>query len=259
MFDAISDLRARWSRGETTTNCWMTIPHPFIAEVASRSGFDSLCIDMQHGLVDLDAVTGMLQATTAARKPTLVRVPWNEPSVIMRVLDMGAAGVVVPLVESAEEAERAVAACSYPPRGNRSFGPTRAAVAYADYFQRAQDGLLVFAMIETKRGLENLHDVLATPGLTGVYVGPADLSLALGLPPETDNRRPEHVETVKGIVATCHERGLVAGVHTSGPEFGAEVAEWGADLVTIAADTVVLRADLAGRVERFRRARAAQD
>src|SRR5690554_6972940 len=103
MFDAISDLRAGWSRGETTTNCWLTIPHPFIAEVASRSGFDSLCIDMQHGLVDLDAVTGMLQATTAARKPTLVRVPWNEPSVIMRVLDMGAAGVVVPLVESAEE------------------------------------------------------------------------------------------------------------------------------------------------------------
>src|SRR5690606_1038595 len=153
-------------------------------------GFDSLCIDMQHGLVDLDAVTGMLQATTAARKPTLVRVPWNEPSVIMRVLDMGAAGVVVPLVESAEEAERAVAACSYPPRGNRSFGPTRAAVAYADYFQRAQDGLLVFAMIETKRGPENLHDVLATARLSGVFGVPAGLTLAPRRPPVPANRGP---------------------------------------------------------------------
>ena len=138
MFEAIADLKARWSRGETTTNCWLTIPQPFVAEVASRSGFDSLCIDMQHGLVDFDAVPGMLQATTAAGTPTIVRVPWNEPSIIMRVLDMGAAGVVVPMVETAEQAERAVAACHYPPRGNRSFGPARAAVAYPGYFERAR-------------------------------------------------------------------------------------------------------------------------
>jgi len=257
MFEAIADLKARWSRGETTTNCWLTIPQPFVAEVASRSGFDSLCIDMQHGLVDFDAVPGMLQATTAAGTPTMVRVPWNEPSIIMRVLDMGAAGVVVPMVETAEQAERAVAACHYPPRGNRSFGPARAAVAYSGYFERAQGNLLVFAMIETKRGLENLGEILATPGLTGVYIGPADLSLALGLPPETDNRRPEHVAAVKTIIAACRERGLVVGLHTGGPEPAAEAATWGVHMVTIAADNVVLRAELARRVEEFGRRRKA--
>src|SRR5690554_2539441 len=116
MLDAVAELRARWARGETTTNCWLMIPQPFVAEVASRAGFDSLCIDLQHGLVDFDGVTGMLQATSAAGKPTIVRVPWNEPSILMRVLDMGAAGVIVPLVETAEEAARAVAACYYPPQ-----------------------------------------------------------------------------------------------------------------------------------------------
>lgn len=255
MFDAIAELRERWSRGETTTNCWLTIPQPFVAEIASRSGFDSLCIDMQHGLVDFDALPGMLQATTAAGRPTLVRVPWNEPSIIMRVLDMGAAGVIVPLVESAEEARRAVAACLYPPRGNRSFGPARAAVVVPDYFRRAQEGLLVFAMIETRKGLENLDDILDTPGLSGAYIGPADLSLSLGFPPETDSVRPAHQDAVKRVVAACHERGLVIGLHTNGPEFAAVAAGWGVDLVTIASDSKVLASALAVRVEEFGRFR----
>ncbi len=255
MFDAIGELRERWKRGETTTNCWLTIPQPFVAEIASRSGFDTLCIDMQHGLVDFDAVPGMLQATTAAGRPTVVRVPWNEPSIIMRVLDMGAAGVIVPLVESAEEARRAASACRYPPHGNRSFGPARASVAYPDYFRRAQEGLLVFVMIETRKGLENLDEILDTPGVSGAYIGPADLSLSLGFPPETDSVRPAHQEAVKRVVAACHQRGLVTGLHTNGPEFAAEAAGWGVDFVTIASDAKALASDLAGRVERFSRSR----
>lgn len=251
MLDAISELRARWTRGETTTNCWLMIPQAFVAEIASLAGFDSLCIDMQHGLVDFDAVTGMLQATTAARKPTLVRVPWNEPSILMRVLDMGAAGVIVPMVETAEEAERAVAACFYPPRGNRSFGPSRAAVVMPDYFERAQNGLLVFVMIETRKALDNLDEILETPGLSGVYVGPADLSLSLGFPPEMDSGRQVHQEAVKRIIKACHERHLVIGLHSYGPEFAAVAAEWGVDFVTIATDASALRMDLTKRVERF--------
>lgn len=253
MLDAIAELKARWSRGETTTNCWLTIPNAFTAEIASRSGFDTVGIDMQHGLVDFTAVTAMLQATTASGKPTIVRVPWNEPSIIMRVLDMGAGGVIVPMVETAEQAERAVAACYYAPRGNRSYGPTRAAVVYPEYYERANGGLLVFVMIETKRGLENLDEILATPGLTGVYVGPADLSVSLGYPPETDSRRPEHNDAVKRIIAACHERGLFTALHTGGPGPAAETVAWGVDMVTIAADNHVFKAEMARRAEEFAR------
>lgn len=251
MLDAVIDLRARWARGETTTNCWLALPQPFIAELASLAGFDSLCIDLQHGLVGLDDVTGMLQATAAARVPTLVRVPWNEPSSIMRVLDMGAAGVVVPLVETAEQAERAVAACTYPPRGNRSFGPVRAAVVAPDYFQRAHESLLIFVMIETKKGLDNLEAILDTPGLSGVYIGPADLSLSLGFPPESDSARPAHQDAIRQIVQACHQRGLVVGLHTLGTEFAAVAAAGGIDFVTIAADTRALSAELGRRVTEF--------
>lgn len=251
MLNAVAELRARWARGETTTNCWLMIPQPFVAEVASRAGFDSLCIDLQHGLVDFDGVTGMLQATSAAGKPTIVRVPWNEPSILMRVLDMGAAGVIVPLVETAEEAARAVAACYYPPQGNRSYGPSRAAVVVPDYFQRAKDGLLIFVMIETRKALENLDGILDTPGLTGVYVGPADLSLSLGFPPEMDSGRPEHQTAIRRIIEACHQRGLVVGLHSYGPQFAAVAAGWGVDFVTIATDANTLRIELGRRVEEF--------
>lgn len=204
MLDAVAELRARWARGETTTNCWLMIPQPFVAEVASRAGFDSLCIDLQHGLV-----------------------------------------------ETAEEAARAVAACYYPPQGNRSYGPSRAAVVVPDYFQRAKDGLLIFVMIETRKALENLDGILDTPGLTGVYVGPADLSLSLGFPPEMDSGRPEHQTAIRRIIEACHQRGLVVGLHSYGPQFAAVAAGWGVDFVTIATDANTLRIELGRRVEEF--------
>lgn len=251
MLDAIADLKSRWAQDETTTNCWLMIPQSFTAEIASRAGFDTLCIDMQHGLVDFDAVPAMLQATTGANIPTLVRVPWNEPSIIMRVLDVGAAGVIVPLVETAEDARRAVAACLYPPLGSRSFGPSRAAVVMPEYFQRAQSRLLVFVMIETVKGLGNLNEIVATPGLTGVYVGPADLSLSLGFPPESDSGRQVHQDAVKKIIAACHDHGLVVGLHCHEPAFAAVASGWGADMVTIATDVHALRLELARRVGEF--------
>lgn len=251
MLDAIAELKERWAHGETTTNCWLMVPNSFTAEIAGRAGFDTLCIDMQHGLVDFDAVPSMLQAAAGANKPTLVRVPWNEPSIIMRALDVGAAGVIVPLVETAEDARRAVAACLYPPAGNRSFGPSRAAVVMSEYFERAQTGLLVFVMVETVKGLENLDAIVATPGLTGVYIGPADLSLSLGFPPESDSGRHVHQDAVKKIISTCHERGLVVGLHCHEPSFAAVASGWGADMVTIGTDVNALKLELARRVAEF--------
>lgn len=254
MLTSVRQLKQRWSRGETTTNGWLVVPQPFVAEIASRAGFDSLCIDMQHGLVDYGALVGLLQATTTTSVPALVRVPWNEPSILMRVLDMGAAGVIVPMVETADEAERAVAACRYPPRGHRSFGPARAGIVIGDeYFSTADATIMVFAMIETKKALDNLDAILDTEGLTGVYVGPADLSLSLGFPPETDSTRPEHQEAIRRVVDACHRRDLVVGLHTAGPAFANVAAAWGVDFVTIATDASALRLELQRRVTEFRR------
>lgn len=253
MHEAIASLRERWAAGDTTTNCWLVMPAPFAAEIASRAGFDSVCIDMQHGLVDYGDLVPLLQATTASGTPTLVRVPWNEPSVLMRVLDAGAAGVIVPMVDTPEQAERAVAACRYPPRGLRSFGPARASLVHgADYFDWADTSALVFVMIETTTALDNLDAILDTPGLDGVYVGPADLSLSMGLPPETDSTRPEHQAAVKRVIEACHARSLAVGLHSAGPPFGRVATDWGVDFVTIATDASALKADLAARVAAFR-------
>lgn len=260
MLTSIRQLRERWERGETTSNGWLVMPLPFGAEIASRAGFDSLCVDMQHGLVDYGALVGLLQATTATGVPTFVRVPWNEPSILMRALDMGAAGVIVPMVETAAEAERAVAACRYPPRGHRSFGPARAGLVMGDsYFTLADDTTMVFAMIETKKALDDLDAILDTPGLTGVYVGPADLSLSLGFPPETDSTREEHQEAIRRTVDACHQRKQVVGLHTAGPAFASVAAGWGVDFVTIATDASALRLDLQRRVAEFRASTAPPD
>lgn len=244
-------LRERWARGETTANAWLTLADPMIAETASHAGFDSLCIDMQHGLIDHGAALQLLRATSASGLPTLVRVPWNQPSDLMRVLDAGAHGVIVPMIDTPEQAAQLVESCLYPPLGQRSNGPIRASVVEEGYFERANDELLLFAMIETRGALEQLDAILATPGLSGVYIGPTDLGLALGLPPEMDSQRPEHQATVRHIIDRAHAHGLIAGLHCASAGFARLAAGWGADLVTIAADLPVLRQALAQRVAEF--------
>ncbi len=252
MLESLSSLKNRWRAGRVTTNGWLAIPDALPAEIAARSGLDSLCVDMQHGLIDQAAAVRILQATTATDVPVFVRVPWNEPGAIMRALDAGAAGVIVPMVSSRAEAEAAVAACRYPPAGIRSFGPVRPALTVGPgYFAAANDAVLVLAMIETRQALDDLDAILTTPGLDGVYIGPADLSLALGLAPEMDNAHELHQSTVKRILATAKRHGRFVGMHCNSPEFGATAAGWGADFVTIVADTTALRAELARRVARF--------
>ena len=253
MFESLSSLKRRWRAGTTTTNAWLTIPDALPAEIAARSGFDSLCIDMQHGLVDHAAAVRILQAVTGTGVPVLARVPWNEPSVLMRVLDAGAAGVIVPMVSSRTEAEAAVAACRYPPAGMRSYGPVRPAITEGpDYFGSANDALLVFAMIETRSALADLDAIAATPGLDGLYIGPADLSLALGLAPQQDSTVELHQATVKRVFASAKQHGTFVGMHCNSAEFGAVAAGWGADFVTIVADGTALKTELARRVGVFK-------
>lgn len=206
-------LKRLWQEGQPALGGWLMLPSSFSAEVFAHVGFDWLNVDMQHGLIDYQCALGMLQAISTTPTVPLVRVPWNEPGIIMKSLDAGAYGVIVPMVNSRAEAEAAVAACRYPPRGIRSYGPVRAAYyAGSDYFAQADQEVCCIPMIETKQALENLDDILSTPGIDAVYVGPADLSVSLGLPPASDHEEPVFVEALERILAACRRHNVVPGI-----------------------------------------------
>lgn len=246
-------LKQKWAEGGHVVVGWLSLGNSFSAELMARQGFDAICIDMQHGLIDYDHLLPMLQGISQTDAVPLVRVPWNDPAILMKALDAGAYGVIVPLVNTAEEARRAVEACRYPPQGIRSYGPLRAShYGGADYAARANDEILVFAMIETADGLANLEAICATPGLSGVYIGPADLSYALGLPPMTDSDEPAHVEAVARIVDACKCHGIVAGIHTGGPAFSRRCVEQGMGLVTLTSDAICMASAAQQQLREFR-------
>lgn len=246
-------LRALWRSGAAAANAWLSLPDPFSAEVMARSGFDSVCVDLQHGLADARDLYSIIQAIQLTDAVPLVRVPWNEPATLMRTLDAGARGVIVPLVNSAAEAAGAVDACRYPPSGSRSYGPTRAATVYgSDYFSRANDDVMVFAMIETAAGLDAVDEICAVEGLTGIYVGPSDLGLALGLEPKADQDDPRHIAAVDRILQACRDHDRIAGLHTADPVFARAAAKRGFQLLTVAVDHICLRSEATRRLKVFR-------
>src|ERR1700733_1911838 len=230
-------LKSLMSRDLPALNGWLCLPASFSAEVMAGLGWDSLTIDLQHGLIDYQAAVGMLQAISGGRATPLVRIPWLDPAIIMKVLDAGAYGVICPLINSAEETERFVAACRYPPAGIRSFGPLRASIyGGANYFQEANRTILAIAMIETQSALEHLDEILSVPGLDGVYVGPADLSIALGFEPTLDSNEETVNRAIKQIVDAVRAKNLFAGIHTNSVSYARRVIELGYRFVTIGSD-----------------------
>ena len=209
-------VKQAWHQDKMTYGGWLSIPSSFSAEVMAHQGFDWLCIDMQHGVIDYQVAVTMLQAIGTTATIPFVRVPWNEPGIIGKMLDAGAYGIIVPLVNSKEEAEAAVRACRYAPDGSRSYGPTRAAYyGGSGYASQANEEIACIPMIETTTALENLDDILSVPGIDAVYVGPADLSLTMGLPPRMDHD-DERFESARTTIASkCRERGVTPGIHAS--------------------------------------------
>ena len=198
-------------------NGWIAVPNSYQAEVYSSCGWDSVTIDMQHGASDINDLIPLLQAIALNNVTSMVRVPWNEPSVIMRALDAGAYGIICPMVNTKAEAEAFVSAGRYPPMGVRSNGPFRAAqYAGADYQEHANDEILLFAMIETREALKNLDAILSVKGLDGVYAGPTDLALSLGKPATLDPTDKEVLAAMKTIVDKTRASGKIAGSHTDG-------------------------------------------
>lgn len=227
-----------WRADKQTVGAWLSIDSTFTAESMAHVGFDWLCLDMQHGLLDYNDVKKMLPAISTTQTIPFVRVPWNEPYEIMKVLDAGAYGVVVPMVNNREEAKKAVAACRYPPDGGRSFGPARATMyAGRGYVQESNNEIACIVMIETAEALDNLDEIMSTPGVDAVYIGPADLAYALGLTPTGDNNEPLHVETVTKIYECCKKHNIAAGIHTGSMEYTNRYLQQGFHMVTLGADS----------------------
>ena len=251
-------IRSKWAKGEAVVNGWLAIPSAFSAETMAHAGWDSLTLDMQHGVIDYQAAAGMLAAISTTSTMPIVRVPWLDPGIIMKMLDAGAYGIICPMVNNAADAETLVAAMRYPPRGTRSFGPIRALLyAGPDYAKEANRTVVAFAMIETRQALDNLDDILRVDGLDAIYVGPADLSLALGCTPRFDQDEPAVVEAIDLIVRKAKEHGVVAGIHNGTPEYALKMVEKGFQLVTIASDARLMAAGAQAVVAKMRSGRPA--
>jgi len=250
-------IKQIWRDGRFVTMGWLSISHGFTAEVMARQGFDALVVDMQHGLTDMNDVWPMLQAISQTDTVPVVRVPWNDPATIMKVLDFGAYGVLVPLINTAEDAAKAVAACRYPPVGIRSSGPVRA-VHYggADYVAHANDEIVLMGMIETKEGLANLDAICATPGLDAVYIGPSDLAFALGMAPRGDNPDPVHKATCDKIRDAAHKHGIKACMHTASATYSADAVKRGFDLVMLTSDLASMLAGVRRQLDDLKAATA---
>jgi 4-hydroxy-2-oxoheptanedioate aldolase len=225
------------AQGRIVLNGWSVIPGGFLAEVMASLGWDALTIDMQHGMIGQPDMVAMLQAISTTALTPMVRLAANDPTLIGQALDAGAMGVICPLVNSPEEAAAFVAACRYPPHGIRSSGATRAMIyAGFDYGAAADGQVLKFAMIETADALAHLDEIAATAGLDGLYVGPSDLSLALGGSQGFDKDEPQMLEAYRAVADACRRNGLTAGVHTASPAFAARMAELGFRFITLVGD-----------------------
>ena len=246
-------LREIWATGGAPVNGWLAIPNAFSAETMAHQGWDSLTIDLQHGVTDYQAMLGMLQAISTTPTVPVVRVPWLEPGILMKALDAGAYGVICPMVNTREDAQNLVAWTHYAPRGMRSFGPIRALLyAGADYPQHANDTIVTFAMIETAKALDNLDAIMSVEGLDAVYIGPSDLSLALGCRPVFDDVDPPVQQAIDHILERAKAHGLVAGVHNGDPAVALARIAKGFQFVTVGSDARLMAARAQKALARLR-------
>ncbi|MEA1064057.1 HpcH/HpaI aldolase family protein [Erwinia sp. HR93] len=226
---------------ENIINGWLAIPSAYSAEIAGHQGYDAVTVDMQHGMIDFASAVTMLQALSSTPAIPLVRVSENAPAHIMQMLDAGAYGVICPMIDSAEQARRFVAACRYPPLGIRSYGPARALLyGGKDYPRHANDEILTLAMIETRAGLAQLDAILDTDGLDGIFIGPNDLSLALTGSASAESTHPDMVNALEHVLSRCRAHQKIAGIFCTSGDAAAQRLAQGFNLVTPANDVMQL-------------------
>ncbi|MBI2942257.1 MAG: 2,4-dihydroxyhept-2-ene-1,7-dioic acid aldolase [Chloroflexi bacterium] len=231
-------IKRLWREGKPVVVGWLFTADPYVVETMAHAGFDALVLDMQHGAgIGPDRPVTALQAISTTDTVPLVRVPWNDPVYIQYALDAGAYGVIVPLVNSRADAERAVDARRFPPLGNRSIGANRAHLyAGADYFAQANDEIVCLVMVEHVDAVERVDEIVTTPGIDGVYIGPSDLAASLGLPPGLDVQDSRHLAACQRVLDASLATGVVAGMHCAGPDEAKRRFAQGFHLCTIGVD-----------------------
>ena len=226
-----------WENGKASLNGWLSIPNSFTAEAMAKMGWDTITIDLQHGQNDYSTSISMVQAISNNKCIPFARVPWNEPGIIMKMLDLGIMGIISPMINTKNDCENFISYCKYPPIGQRSYGPMRAQLHYGkDYFQNANKEIITLAMIETQQAINNLDDILSVENLSGVYIGPADMSSSYGLPPKFDVRQDPVFSNIKLIIEKAKKYGKIAGIHNGTTIYAKEMLALGYNLVTVSYD-----------------------
>ena len=237
IFSPFGQLRQRLEAGEKIINGFCSAPSPILAEFIARQGFDSLTVDLQHGLIDYQTSLAMLQAIAGAGIPAICRVPWNDPIPVMKALDAGFEAIICPMINSREEAEKFGSYARYAPRGVRSFGPTRSLNIFGpSYSEVANDQIVTLAMIETETAVNHLEDILTVPEIDGIYIGPADLTLSMGFAPSIVVTEPKVIDTIEHIRAVTKRKDKFVGIHCGSGAAVAEVLARGFDIATISTD-----------------------
>lgn len=233
-----------WEAGRTVISAWMNTHAHFIAQTYAAAGCGAVVIDMQHGSAGVDELPALCASIEVRGAEPMVRLPAIEPGLIGRALDAGATGIIAPLVESAAEARRLVEACRYPPQGRRSYGPRVPVLRYGgDYSQFANDGIVILAMIETRAGMAALDEILDTPGLSGVFIGPSDLAMSLGQRPSNGPGAPEVLAAVRRIQASAFGRDRKCGIFCPNRDAFVEAMLAEFDFVTIPPDIATVASE----------------
>jgi 4-hydroxy-2-oxoheptanedioate aldolase len=238
----MNKIRAALTEGRPSFGGWSTMADSLSAELMGGAGFDWVIVDTQHGSVTGPDLVKVIQALALGGTPAVVRVPWTDEATIMRALDVGAAGVIVPMVNSAEEAAACASAMRYPPDGIRSMGPTRGAYASPE---AANADVVLLVMIETAEALERVDEIAAVPGVDGLFVGPIDLALSLGLPLDWTGRHPDVLAAMDTIVAAAEKAGIFVGTVSSGAAHAKDLVGRGVKFVSLGADVGYVRAGIA--------------
>jgi len=230
-------VKRKLQAGQVSVGTWLTANSTLMAEALAHQGWDWLVVDMEHSSVSFETMQNMAQAISTTETITMARVAWNHPAFIKRALDMGAYGLVIPMVMNAEEAQTAVRWTRYPPQGYRGVGGMRR-IFYGgpDYFENANEEMLLIIQIEHVEAVERIDEILSVPGIDAVYVGPNDLSSSLGLPPRMDNPDPLYEETLRRIVEGGKRHGVPTGIHCASVAAIQKYTSWGMQLFALSSD-----------------------
>jgi len=236
-------LRGALLERRLTLGAWLQIGHPACAEIHARAGFDWICVDLEHGAIGIESMTDMFRTTDGFDCTPVARLPLNDPIWIHRTLDAGARGLIIPMVKTAEEADRAVREAKYPPRGTRGFGYSRAnmhGTDFADYIARANDEIAMIMQIEHKDAIANIDAILDVPGVDGVFIGPLDLSGSMGITGQL--KHPDMLAALDTYLQACRRHGKAAGMHIvhPNPDNIREAIAQGYSLIALGLDVVFM-------------------